>query len=183
MGINPLSTLTGALAVGLVSAVIPVLNAELFLAAVASIATATLSMTAAVALAAGQTAGKCVVFGAARRSHRWAIGRRQRSTPRVVNVLRRHAFRVADTRLWRGTERPRAWLCARTARALTLLDRPWPAAAVVLASASVGLPPLGATAVAAGVKGTKAVLFAGCTFVGRTARFAVIAWAGTAVLP
>lgn len=67
-------------------------------------------------------------------------------------------------------------------RGLGLLDRPWPAAGVLLTSASVGVPPLAATSVAAGLRSTGPCLFTACTLAGRVARFGLLAWGGAAAV-
>ncbi|WP_088285861.1 hypothetical protein [Kineosporia sp. A_224] len=156
-----------ALVVGVVAALVPVVTAEVYLAAVVSVVTGPVGLACALALAVGQTVGKCVLFAAARRGRCWAGGRdRPRRPPR------RPAGRPA-----RARARLAAW-CRGTAE---LLDRPWPAAGVLLASASVGLPPLAATSVAAGIRRTGPLLFAGCTLAGRTVRFGAVALGGLAV--
>ena len=52
---------------------------------------------------------------------------------------------------------------------------------MLLTSASVGVPPLAATSVAAGLRTTGPWLFTACTLTGRVARFGLIAWGGAAV--
>jgi membrane protein YqaA with SNARE-associated domain len=156
-----------ALVVGVVAALVPVVTAEVYLAAVVSVVTGPVGLACAFALAVGQTAGKCVLFAAARRGRRWAA---ERDRPR--RVPRRPEGRVT---------RARARLTAWSTGTAELLDRPWPAAGVLLASASVGLPPLAATSVAAGMRRTRLALFAGCTLAGRTVRFGAVAFGGLAV--
>jgi membrane protein YqaA with SNARE-associated domain len=60
-------------------------------------------------------------------------------------------------------------------RALGLLDKPWQAAGVLMASSTLGVPPLAVTTIAAGLRTTSLPLFVLCVVVGRGARFAIIA--------
>ncbi|MGL4743916.1 MAG: hypothetical protein ACRCXL_05945 [Dermatophilaceae bacterium] len=145
-----------ALGFGGLSALVPVLNAEAFLLASAAVAPTTAVQFALVAaLGVGQTAGKVVLFLAARRGRELRAGRPRRP------------------RRQRGRLQQRLGILG--ARALALLDRPAPAAGVLVASASVGIPPLAVTSVAAGTRTTPLWLFVGCTLVGRVARFAALA--------
>ncbi|MGL5817879.1 MAG: hypothetical protein ACRCYR_09975 [Phycicoccus sp.] len=142
---------------GALSALVPVVNAEAFLvASVATVPTTTGRVAVVAALGAGQTIGKLAFFLAARRGRSRRAGRSPRRRSSSTSPRRR---RIVDL----GT------------RGLALLDRPAPAAGVVLASASVGIPPLAVTAVAAGVRRMPLPLFLGCTLVGRVARFGTLA--------
>ena len=60
-------------------------------------------------------------------------------------------------------------------RALGLLDRPWESAGVLMASATLGVPPLAVTTIAAGLRRTSLPIFIVCVIIGRAARFAIIA--------
>ncbi|MGL5850900.1 MAG: hypothetical protein ACRCZD_08990 [Phycicoccus sp.] len=152
-----------ALGVGALSALVPVVNAEAFL--VASVATVNgtgMRVALVVALAGGQAVGKVAFFLAARRGrsiragHRTRAGRSRRVPSPSTSSFRRRAGDL-------GT------------RSLALLDRRAPAAGVVLASASVGVPPLAVTSVAAGIRRTPLSLFLGCALAGRVARFGALA--------
>jgi hypothetical protein len=199
-------TLATALAVGVVAALVPVVTAEVYLAAVVSVVTGPVAMACAAALALGQTIGKCVLFAGARRGRDWATGRRTRGGPgprwqrRVRGRWDAVAGRWVQLRGWsprlgracvmtcgwsaalgRRTAGSRGRVRTWAARCVVLLDRPWPAAGVLLSSASLGLPPLAATSVAAGMRRTGPTLFAGCTLAGRLVRFGLIAWGGLVV--
>jgi membrane protein YqaA with SNARE-associated domain len=140
-----------ALAYGALSALVPVVNAEVYAVAAAARDTGPVTtLVVVLALAAGQTAGKVVIFEAARlggsrfarrRAARAATDRRGRWSARIVGALRS-----------RRTGLP-----------------------LVLCSAAVGLPPLAAVSAAAGVSGQRRWEFAVTCLVGRSIRFAALA--------
>jgi len=140
--------------VGTASAIVPLLNAEVYALASAGRADPNLAMLVVVALALGQTAGKLVLFEAARRGSN--------------RFTRRHAIRSARASRWAD----------RVTRALRSRRTGHP---LVLASAVIGLPPLAAVSLAAGASGQRHWEFAVVCMVGRTARFAALvlpaAWA------
>ena len=141
---------------GLVSALLPFVNAEA-LAAGASRTSRDLMPVVVVALAAGQTIGKLLLFEAASRSAARLAGRAQRPpirTRTISRVVSRHmaGLQTASSRL-----------------------------PVVAISALTGLPPLAAVAVAAGTTRTNRSGFAATCFAGRTLRFALIAYGLTFV--
>jgi len=145
-----------SLLAGLASALLPFVNAEA-LAAGTSRANRDLMPLVVVALAAGQTIGKLVLFEAARRSATRLAGRPHRDPIRLQRITRfasRHvtSARAASSRL-----------------------------PVVALSALTGLPPLAVVAVAAGTTRTNRTGFAAACFVGRTFRFALIAYGLTFV--
>jgi membrane protein YqaA with SNARE-associated domain len=139
---------------GAASALVPVLNAEVYAVASAGRAGLCGALFVAVALACGQTAGKLVLFEAARRGS--------------IGFTRQHALRSARTRRWAD----------RTTRFLRSRRTGHP---LVLASAAFGLPPLAAVSLAAGAAGQRRWEFAVVCLFGRTARFAALvlsaAWA------
>lgn len=134
-----------ALGVGVGSALVPVLNAEAYVV-VAVLATPWLLAPIVVALAVGQTAGKLILYEGARRG-----SARFRKEPAEVSRRR--------------------WV----SRGVTALQDRRTAIPVVLAAASIGIPPLALVSVAAGVAHQPRVLFALTCLVGRGIRFAVIA--------
>ena len=130
-----------AVATGLASALVPLVNAEAYAVLAGGRVPGALVPLLVLALAAGQTAGKLVLFESARRgAGRWAA-------------------KLADSR-WAG-------------RAT--------GPAVVLGSATLGLPPLAIVSLAAGAAGQTRWTFGVLCLVGRTVRFAVlvlpVAWA------
>jgi len=144
-----------ALLFGTVSALVPVVNAEAYALVVAGRTQPAVAPAVVVALAVGQTIGKLVLFEAARRG--WG------------GLARRLAHRGAG-RAARWRERISACLGSRR----TGLP-------MVLASATVGVPPLAAVSLAAGASGQRRWEFGAACLVGRLARFAVLelpaAWA------
>jgi membrane protein YqaA with SNARE-associated domain len=140
-----------SLLAGLASALLPVINAEA-LAAGASRANRDLMPVMVVALAAGQTIGKLVLFEAARRGAARLAGRDRRPPVRTGAISR-------------VTSRLTASLQAASSRL-----------PVVTISALTGLPPLAAVAVAAGTTSTNRTGFTAACFIGRTLRFALIAY-------
>ncbi|UAL29041.1 hypothetical protein K8W59_14695 [Nocardioides rotundus] len=135
------------LAFGFVSAVVPVVNAEAY--AIASVAgNPWLLVPTVVALASGQTAGKLVMFEAARRG--------STRLSRLPKIRKLSSGRWA-VRIQRALQEPRS------------------AKPVVLSAAGLGLPPLALVSVAAGAAGQPRCGFALMCFAGRAARFAVLA--------
>jgi membrane protein YqaA with SNARE-associated domain len=131
-----------ATGVGFGSALVPFLNAETYAVVAAGSAPA---LGVALALAAGQTAGKLVLFESARRgSERWAV-------------------RDETSRRARWAARVSPWLTS-----------PRTGPPVVLLSATLGIPPLAVVALAAGACGQRRGLFAALVLSGRAARFAAI---------
>ncbi len=131
-----------AAAMGFASALLPFVNAEAYAVVAARTAPA---LVVAGALAGGQTAGKLVLFEAARRgTDRWEVDEE-------------------SSRRARWTARVRPWLRS-----------PRTGAPLVLVSAVVGLPPLAVVALVAGASGQRRWLFAVLVLVGRGLRFAAI---------
>lgn len=150
-----------AVGVGFVSALVPVVNAELVLLSVTVSSSTTTVVVVAVAVAVGQTCGKLVIFECARRTlrgRRWSWFTRRSHAPK------------------RPTE---GW----QARAVGLLESRGSGNAVVLASASVGLPPLLLVSAVAGAAPMRRIDFTVCCLVGRSARFLLIGLGITAALP
>ena len=136
---------------GLASALLPFINAEA-LAAGASGANKDVMPLVVVALAAGQTIGKLVLFEVARQGASRLAGRTSTRPVRLRTITR------IGTRHLAGIQAASARL------------------PVVAVSALTGLPPLAAVAVAAGTTETTRTGFVTACFVGRTFRFALIAY-------
>ncbi len=140
----------GAVATGIGSALLPLLNAEAYAVAAAATGRGTVLLALMVGgLALGQTVGKVVLFESARRG----AGR----------LLRRHRRSEPSPRARRWAERTR---CA--------LGSPRTGPLVVLASAGLGVPPLAVTSVAAGAAHQPRRVFIPVCLVGRAVRFAVL---------
>jgi membrane protein YqaA with SNARE-associated domain len=140
-----------ALLAGLASALLPFVNAEA-LAAGASRANKDLLPVVVVALAAGQTIGKLVLFDLAGRGASRLAGRTHRHPHPMRSISR---------------------IASRHVTGLRAASSKLP---VVAVSAFTGLPPLAAVAVAAGTTNINRTGFAAACFVGRTLRFALIAY-------
>ena len=132
---------------GLVSALLPFVNAEVYAVAVGAKVGPIAAVSCALALALGQTAGKWVWYASGRKG-----------------MEHRRKRRGADE----ATERSKlASLAAR-------LETRGSSAAVVLVSGSVGLPPLALVAVAAGATRMRLMDFLVCCLAGRVVRFSVV---------
>lgn len=138
-----------AIAVGVVSALLPLVNAEAYVLIAVARTNVAMSMAVALAMAVGQTMGKLLLFEAARRG-----------TGRLHARLSRHGEGRVDR--WRGR------VCGLMTRRRTGLP-------TVLASAAVGLPPLALVSLVAGASEQKRCEFGAVCLVGRTARFAALA--------
>ena len=132
------------LAVSFVSALFPLVNAEAFLAWVATQDSVSLALAAAVA-AVGQVAGKLIWYYAGLRTVESEWMRRKLAKSKREQTLA----------TWQ----------ARTH------DRPWAAGLLVFAAAFVGLPPYLAVAAIAGLLGVGVRLFVVTGVVGRFLRF------------
>ncbi len=127
------------------SALIPVLNAEVYLGAVGSQTSVAASLGLSLVAALGQTLGKVIWYVVARRSVESASVRKKLDRPKV-----REAYDRWEARM-RG--------------------RPWYAAGILFGAASVGIPPLLIMAVLAGSLHMRFWVFALSCFVGRAMRF------------
>jgi membrane protein YqaA with SNARE-associated domain len=142
-----------AVATGTGSALLPVVNAEVYAVAAAGRSRPGLAVALVVCLAAGQTLGKLLLFETARRGGgrlgRWAA---RRETERGGRRSGRWSRRITEALRSRRTGNP-----------------------LVLLSAGLGLPPLAAVSLAAGASGQRRWEFGALCLLGRTARFAVLA--------
>ena len=136
---------------GLASALVPVVNAEAY--AVLEGHRTGHAAVVVVVLAFGQTAGKLLLFQAARRG----TGRLNR------RFARRNRSGRARARATRWAESLRRWLSNRRTGLPT-----------VFVSAAVGVPPLALVSLAAGTADLRPWEFATACFVGRLLRFAAL---------
>jgi membrane protein YqaA with SNARE-associated domain len=141
-------TLVLTFGVCLVSALIPLVNAEAYLVAL-GVATdpAGLWLIAFVA-GLGQTAGKLIWYEVGRRALTWSFTRRKMSNPKAQRLRK----------LWHDR----------------LEARPVVSGSVLFLAASVGIPPLFVMAVVAGQLEINRVWFTIIVLVGRTLRFAAV---------
>jgi membrane protein YqaA with SNARE-associated domain len=140
-----------SLLAGLVSALLPFVNAEALAVGASKTSREHLPLVV-VALAAGQTIGKLVLFEIASRAAQRLAARTHRRPIRLRTISRIATRHVAG-------------LQAASSRL-----------PVVAISALTGLPPLAAVAVAAGTTQINRTGFVAACFVGRTLRFALIAY-------
>ncbi|MCA5893180.1 VTT domain-containing protein [Isoptericola sp. NEAU-Y5] len=152
--------LLGTFGVGLVSAILPVVNLEVYLGVVGAQVSGTAPAARLVALAlaagAGQTLGKLVwyLLGARSLESRWV----------------RHKLDLRGRRRRFESWRDR------------IADRPWLSALVLLASSVVGIPPLLIMAVVAGSLRVPLVVFVPTVALGRALRaWCLLAGVGTLV--
>ncbi|MGC5660580.1 hypothetical protein ACN261_09290 [Micromonospora sp. WMMD723] len=154
-----------AAAVGLLSAFLPFTPAEPYLvAAVAT--TGTPPVALGVAAAAGQTAGKLLIFLSTRGALHspWLRRRLSRRTPTAPRPVSRWGTLLA---------RPKA----AGARLVEVTERPRQAIGVLLVSAITGFPPLLATSVYLGRTPLRPAAFGVTCLLGRSVRFVAIALA------
>lgn len=139
------------LGVCLVSALVPVVNAEIFLVGLVTQQPQLLWWLVGLAAAVGQLAGKLVFYYAGRGSLRLPARLRRKSA---------------------GHGR---WSARLVRFQQTCRDRPVWTAGVLLTAAAVGLPPFAATSFVAGVARVPLGVFLATGLVGRFARFGTIA--------
>ena len=130
--------------VSVASAVIPLINAELYLAGVGAVGSGK-AVSIAIAAGAGQTVGKIFWYEVAKRSVATEWVQRKLSAPKV------HAAYVR-------------WVTA-------MQGRPWYGGAVLFAAALAGIPPLLVMAAVAGALKMPYWVFLPTIFVGRSLRF------------
>lgn len=138
------------------SALIPLINVEAYLAAVVSTTDDLNVWALCIVAGVGQMLGKVLWYEAGRRSMDLAWIRRKMSTPK----------RQAQLELWRSR----------------VQGRPVLSGAVLLGSAFGGIPPYAVISVLAGQLRMSFVLFCVTGLIGRTGRFAVIAF-GFSMMP
>jgi len=142
---------------GVLSAVIPLANAEAYVIA-SQVSEMAGAVPVAVGVGLGQTVGKLLLF---------------------FGVRRGRDFRFVKARRAAAANRPpgpaRARARAVTVQLLGLIGTKRWGLPIVLVAAVVGLPPLYAVALLAGATKMRAVWFAGCVLVGRVARFVLVA--------
>lgn len=165
------------LGAGLASGLVPVVNAEaLLIAAVVGAADWWLPLAAAIAV--GQSGAKVAIFLAARDGRPVLDRFRGLAGPRWLARVHRPSADGLRGRL--GRRIPHA------GRITELVRRPLAGSALVLVSAVVGVPPLAATSVLAGMARMRLVLFGVTCLTGRFVRFVLIAlptaglWGGAA---
>ena len=151
--------LFGLLAAGLVSGLLPFVNAEAILT-VAVLGADQSWLALAICIAVGQAVAKTIIFVGSREGVDRIRGR-PRAERRVGHVRVRALSRVT---------------AARVQQMLSTLERPLAGTALVGVSAVVGLPPLAATSVLAGAAHMRMALFCSTCLIGRLIRFGLVAY-------
>ncbi|MDR2252350.1 MAG: hypothetical protein LBD97_00565 [Bifidobacteriaceae bacterium] len=180
--IATLTIVATSLVTGFVSALFPLVNAELATGVAALSFEGWAVWAAVVSLALGLTAGKVVVYEASRAgrtlSRRWRLSRRRvpvgAAAPEAQTGGDHRA--VAAGPPGGACAAARRWLKAFGHRLIAAMDRRWRMDGVILLSAVVGLPPLLATSVAAGLLRMRRLDFVLCVAFGRIVRLVLIAW-------
>lgn len=148
-----------AVGFGIGSAVIPVLNAEAYIAGV-GVSGLLDPVVAAVGVSVGQTLGKVAMFVAVR--HRPGYAARKDKEPRAVDLSTRRGRLVQ-------------WNRDVSKRLLDALSTPRWGIPVTLLSALVGIPPLYGVALIAGASRMRLITFSLSVLAGRSARFVALA--------
>jgi membrane protein YqaA with SNARE-associated domain len=148
-----------AVGFGIGSAVIPVLNAEAYIAGV-GVSGLLDPVVAAVGVSVGQTLGKVAMFVAVR--HRPGYAARKDKEPRAVDLSTRRGRLVQ-------------WNRDVSKRLLDALSTPRWGIPVTLLSALVGIPPLYGVALIAGASRMRVITFSLSVLAGRSARFVALA--------
>jgi membrane protein YqaA with SNARE-associated domain len=143
-----------------VSAFVPFTPVEPYLLGVVA-ATDDVPLLLGLSAAAGQTAGKVLLFLAARGTIRW-------------NRLREWLARKTDAATAKSPRRK--WLAEQVTKLTDLLDRPTLTAPIVLLSAVVGIPPLLLVTVYAARTRISLPVFAIVCLLGRAARFITLVY-------
>lgn len=143
---------------GTISAVVPIANAEAYVAA-SQVARAAGPVWVAVGIGTGQTIGKSILFYGVRRGREFPLVRHRRAVARAQPVGPVHAR-----------------LRSALAGLLTLVGRKRWGLPITFVAAVVGLPPLYAVALLAGATKMRLGHFAGIVFVGRVLRFLLVAY-------
>lgn len=148
-----IAALASTLGVGVASALLPLINMELYVVGLLVTNSYLPWIAVGVVAAIGQMLGKAVFYCAGRGS---------------VHLRGRFRRKVDSQRTgrWSGWLEKFQYTCNR---------HPVQAAGILLLSAAVGLPPLAIMAVAAGAAKISPLVFAATGLVGRTARFSALA--------
>ena len=148
-----------ACCVGVVSALLPVVNAEAVMVGSSALQEPLVVAVVVAAMSLGQTGGKLLIFTGSRRgAMRWRT-RRAQARSRTPNWVRR-----------------------ANAKLLNWLSHPVGGPAAVAVSATVGLPPLAVLSASAGVSSLRSLSFCLACFMGRLVRFTTLAGSVSALV-
>lgn len=158
MGWSEVAALLASVGFGTLSAVVPVANAEAYVAA-NQLVHAAGPLAVVIGVALGQTLGKVLLFYGVRRGKNAPFVRHRRA------ALRAHPV---------GPPRARFRAAVRTL--LDLVGQKRWGLPITFVAAVVGLPPLYAVALLAGATRMRLVYFGGVVLVGRLLRFVLVAY-------
>lgn len=166
-----IALLLACLGFGLASSLMPILNAEAYLAINIAAADESLSWTLVLLMTVGTVVGKMMIF--------WGV----RSGKKVVKskVEERAGYLSADQSEHEGDVDTRRFAKTRrtvnrwSRRLLQFLADPWKGTLTVFVSSVVGIPPLAVVAFLAGASKQNIWLFSAAVFVGRGIRFGAVA--------
>lgn len=148
-----IAAVAGTFGVSVVSALLPVINTELYIVGLLAANQQVLWLAVGAAAAVGQMLGKTLYYCAGRGSLRLGSRFRRRIDPQ------------------RGSR----WHARLETFQYTCTRHPAKAAAILLSSATGGLPPFGIMAVAAGTAKVSPIMFAATGLLGRATRFGALA--------
>lgn len=172
MGVEELTLIGVAFAVGIGAAVLPIfVNAEVYVVATgATVDSRPFLVLLIVVHVIATTIGKAAVFQLARQGTR-KIQKTEPKPPRNAFTAssRRLTGRLTRTRFFGWIRRVNAWL-------LTLLDRPYSGGLTAFVSSLTGLPPLAIVTILAGASKQPQWLFLTMVFIGRLIQFLAIAF-------
>jgi membrane protein YqaA with SNARE-associated domain len=158
VGWSEVAALVTSVGFGTLSAVVPVANAEAYVAA-NQLVHAAGPLAVVIGVAVGQTLGKVLLFYGVRRGKDTSVVRHRRAALRAHPVgPARARFRVAVRAL------------------LELVGRKRWGLPITFVAAVVGLPPLYAVALLAGATRMRLLYFGGVVLVGRLLRFVLVAY-------
>ncbi|MBC8086280.1 MAG: VTT domain-containing protein [Phycisphaerae bacterium] len=140
--------LAGTFLVGLASALCPLFNIEVYMAGVGALGRSFGVWPLAMVAAAGQTVGKLIWYEVGASSMRWPFIAKKMQSPKFQKCF--------------------------AAMQLQIERRAWMGMMMLLASSTVGLPPLAIMSVISGQLRFSRLAFIGVVFVGRVLRFAVV---------
>lgn len=158
LGLAEVLALLTSVGFGVVSAVVPVANAEAYVFA-SQVSHTAGPLTVALGIAIGQTVGKVLLFYSVRRGkeYRGFRHRRARLRSRPVGSTRAQLRRVLQT-------------------LLDLVGQKRSGLPITFVAAVVGVPPLYAVALLAGATSMRVGYFAAVVLVGRALRFVLVAY-------
>ncbi|MGA8988271.1 VTT domain-containing protein [Aeromicrobium sp.] len=172
MGVNELSLIGVAIAVGLGAALLPVfVNAEVYVVAMGATVNSRPFLALLILIhVVATTIGKAFVFQLARRGTN-KIRMIEPHPPRnaVSAWFRRIGQRLSRTRFFRWIKRINDWL-------LSLLDRPYSGGLTAFMSSLIGIPPLAIVTILAGASKQPQWVFLTTVFTGRLIQFLAIAF-------